>query len=195
MAPTPFMMDSRLNPSQRETLLGLARAAIRYGLEHATIMPITTRHYDDALREQGASFVTLTLAGELRGCIGSLEAHRPLAEDVVHNAFSAAFSDPRFMPLSSAELERIKIAISVLNPAEALNVSSEAQLIAQLRPGIDGLILQEGSRRGTFLPSVWEQLPDPEQFLHHLKLKAGLPAHHWSETLRFYRYTTTQFSE
>ncbi|HGX92302.1 MAG TPA: AmmeMemoRadiSam system protein A [Candidatus Tenderia sp.] len=188
-------MDSKLSTSQKQTLLALARESIRYGLEHGTVMPVPPERYDTELQKPGACFVTLTLAAELRGCIGSLEAYRPLVVDVAHNAYAAAFSDPRFAPLSRAELAQIKTEISVLNPAEEISANSEAALLAQLRPGIDGLILQEGQRRGTFLPSVWQQLPTAAQFLTHLKLKAGLPANYWSDTLRFFRYTTTQFGE
>ncbi len=188
-------MNSSVEPPEQQSLLALARASIRYGLEHGGVMPVEARQYPPQLQAPRACFVTLTKGGELRGCIGSLEAYRPLVVDVVHNAHAAAFSDPRFPPLEPSELGQIKIEISILNPAEEMSFDSEPELIAQLRPGVDGLILQEGPQRGTFLPSVWEQLPTPEQFLHHLKLKAGLPANYWSQTLRIHRYTTTRFSE
>ncbi len=145
------------------------------------------------LRESGACFVTLKREGELRGCIGSLSAERSLVEDVAENAYAAAFSDPRFYPLQSAELRRLEMSISIIGKAEPMHFSSEHDLIAQLRPDIDGLILEEGYRRGTFLPSVWEQLPDPVDFVRHLKLKAGLPVNYWSETIRISRYTTHSF--
>jgi len=141
------------------------------------------------LKEERATFVTLTINGSLRGCIGMLEACRPLAEDIAENAVSAAFRDPRFPPLSRDEFDDLKISISVLSPPEEMTFSSEADLLAQIRPGIDGLILQEGGRRGTFLPSVWEELPETELFFEHLKMKAGLPAGYWSDTLRVFRYT------
>ncbi|MBI9019809.1 MAG: AmmeMemoRadiSam system protein A [Verrucomicrobia bacterium] len=142
------------------------------------------------LMEQRATFVTLTSDGNLRGCIGMLEACRPLAEDVAENAVAAAFHDPRFPPLSRDEFDDLQISISVLSPPGEMSFSSEADLLSQVRPGVDGLILQEGVRRGTFLPSVWEELPEKEMFFEHLKLKAGLPAGYWSETLRVFRYTT-----
>ena len=145
------------------------------------------------LREKRATFVTLTMDGALRGCIGMLEACRPLAEDVAANACAAAFEDPRFEPLSIEEFETVEIHISVLSPPEEIFFSSEAGLLEQIRPGVDGLILQEGGRRGTFLPSVWEELPDRELFWDHLKMKAGLPARYWSETLRVFRYTAEYF--
>jgi len=143
----------------------------------------------DELMEDRATFVTLTLDGNLRGCIGMLEACRPLAEDVAENAVAAAFHDPRFPPLSRDEFDDLKISISVLSPPEEMSFSSEADLLSQIRPGIDGLILQEGFQKGTFLPSVWEELPETEMFFEHLKLKAGLPAGYWSDTLRVFRYT------
>jgi AmmeMemoRadiSam system protein A len=131
--------------------------------------------------------------GELRGCIGSLEAYRPLVEDVAHNAYAAAFSDPRFTPLSETELIDVEFHISVLTPAAPMHFESEADLLSQLRPGIDGLVLEDAGHRGTFLPSVWESLPDAAQFLQHLKMKAGLPADYWSDNLKVSRYTSESF--
>ena len=145
------------------------------------------------LREERASFVTLTIDGALRGCIGMLEACRPLAEDVAANACAAALEDPRFEPLSHEEFHRLEIHISVLSAPEEVEFRSEADLLAQIRPGVDGLILQDGGRRGTFLPSVWEELPTEELFLMHLKMKAGLPPTYWSDTLRVFRYTAEYF--
>ena len=143
----------------------------------------------DELKEERATFVTLTIDGNLRGCIGMLEACRPLAEDVAENAVSAAFHDPRFPPLCADEFENLEIHISVLSSPEEMIFSSEEDLLRQIRPGIDGLILQEGFQKGTFLPSVWEELPETEMFFEHLKLKAGLPAGYGSDTLRVFRYT------
>ena len=130
---------------------------------------------------------------QLRGCIGTLEACRPLAEDVSRNAWAAAFRDPRFPPLQESELAGLDIHISVLSEAEPVTFGSEQDLLGRIRPGVDGLILEERSARGTFLPSVWESLPEPEQFLAHLKLKAGLPADYWSASVRMWRYTTQSF--
>jgi AmmeMemoRadiSam system protein A len=144
---------------------------------------------DPELKEKRATFVTLTIDGDLRGCIGMLDACRPLAEDVAQNAVSAAFHDPRFPPLSRDEFDDLKISISVLSPPQEMTFSSEADLLEQIRPSVDGLILQEGFRKGTFLPSVWEELPEKEMFFEHLKLKAGLPAGYWSDTLCVSRYT------
>ena len=183
------MLDER----QQQTLLELAEKAIRHALEYGRALPVNPAEYEEVLQRPGASFVTLKTRGELRGCIGSLEAHRSMVEDVAHNADAAAFSDPRFPPLREDELPGLELDISLLTPAVEMEFSSEADLIDQLQPGIDGLILEEGYRRGTFLPSVWEQLPLPEQFLQHLKLKAGLPPDHWSGNIRISRYTTQIF--
>lgn len=174
----------------RDTLLQVARDAIRYGLDHGAAPALEPEGFPEPVREPGACFVTLTIEGELRGCIGSLEAHRPLVADVASNAYAAAFSDPRFMPVSEAELPRLHIHISILKPSEPMTFNSEQDLIAQLRPGVDGLIFQAGGRRSTFLPAVWESLGDPVDFLRHLKYKAGLPPDYWSDDVRVWRYTT-----
>jgi len=147
------------------------------------------------LLEKRASFVTLTIGGHLRGCIGMLEACRPLAEDVAANACAAAFEDPRFDPLTEEEFEYLEIHISVLSPPEELVFSSEEDALRQIRPGVDGVILQDGFRRGTFLPSVWEELPEKNLFWSHLKKKAGLPADYWSDRIRVFRYTTEYWGE
>lgn len=193
MAPIGLIMSIELTEQDRQELLDLARASIRHGLLQSTPEPVQLKDYPMHLQERLASFVTLHLHGQLRGCIGSLEAHRPLVEDIAQNAYAAAFSDPRFAPLTQREYVDLEIHISILNPAEEMAFDTEQELIRQLRPGIDGLILKDGLMRGTFLPSVWQQLPEPRIFLHHLKLKAGLAADYWSDTLRCYRYTTISF--
>ena len=182
-----------IDKKQQQTLLTLAETAIRHAIEHGTLLQIDVDDYEEVLRQPAACFVTIKKKGELRGCIGSLEAHRSMVEDVVHNADAAAFSDPRFPPLLQDELAGLELDISLLTPAQEMKFGSEKELLTQLQPGIDGLILEEGYRRGTFLPSVWEQLPTPEQFLQHLKLKAGLPPNHWSANIRISRYTTQIF--
>ncbi len=176
-------------PQQRQ-LLQIARDSIRYGLDYQQPLPVDLNRLADELKEKRASFVTLQMDGQLRGCIGMLEAVRPLAVDISENAFAAAFKDPRFPPVTEKEYERLELHLSILSPAREIRFTSEQDLIDQLQPGKDGLILQEGLQRGTFLPSVWESLPSPEQFLQHLKQKAGLPANYWSDSLRVYRYTT-----
>lgn len=172
-------------------LLGLARQAIAAGLG----LPAAVDSADDWLRAPGATFVTLTRRGELRGCIGSLQAHRPLHEDVQANARAAAFRDPRFAPLQMEELEITRVEVSLLSPAQALSFDSEAEALAQLQPGEDGLIFEMGRYRSTFLPQVWEQLPTPELFLSQLKRKAGLPADYWSAGVRLSRYRVTKWKE
>ena len=189
-------IDNRLlNPQQQETLLSLARDSIVHGLGHRNPPEIDVDAFEPELREQGASFVTLHKHGKLRGCIGALEAYQPLVADVAEHAHAAAFSDPRFPPLAPEEFDDLEISVSVLGRPELLEFTDEADLLSRLRPGIDGLILEEGARRGTFLPSVWESLPEPTEFLRNLKLKAGIyDPDYWSDTIRIYRYTTQSFS-
>ena len=178
-----------LNKSSQQRLLDLAKSSIQHGLQTGQPITINLNDYPEELTQPRATFVTLQINQQLRGCIGMLEAVRPLAEDIAENAFSAAFRDPRFPPLEAHELHDLEIHLSILTPAEPVSFNSEQDLLSQLRPGIDGLILEEGRhRRGTFLPSVWESLPDPEQFLRHLKQKAGLPPGYWSKNIRIYRY-------
>lgn len=187
------MVPMSLTESERDRLLTLARASIAHGLAHGRPLPVNPADFPVKLIEPAATFVTLELSGRLRGCIGRLEAARPLAEDVAENAYAAAFRDSRFPPVTAAESAGLTLHISVLSPSEPLYFKSEADLIAQLRPGIDGLILSDAGRRGTFLPSVWEELPDPAEFLRHLKRKAGLPADYWSTSMKIQRYTTEMF--
>ena len=188
-------IDQSLNAQQRLTLLQTARASIRTGLLEGYPLHVEPGGYEPALQARRATFVTLNEYGELRGCIGHLEAIQPLIKDVADNAFSAAFQDNRFPPLQKDEFDQIDIHISVLSLPQPLSFSSEQDLLQQIRPGVDGLILQDGYYRGTFLPSVWEQLPTREEFLAHLKIKAGLPANYWSDSIQVSRYTTESFSE
>ncbi len=184
---------ARLCEEERKLLRQMARASIEHGLQTGRPLTVDETRYPRRLREPGASFVTLNEHGRLRGCIGSLEAIRPLVEDVAHNAYAAAFSDPRFPPLQARELCDLDLHISLLWPATPMQFDSEEDLIRQLRPGVDGLILEDGDHRATFLPSVWESLPDAHDFLQHLKLKAGLPADDWPDTIRVSRYVTESF--
>lgn len=184
-----------MNGACQSLLLQIARNAISQSFEKKRRNLLDLGRLPPELSEKRASFVTLTIDGNLRGCIGMLEACRPLAEDVADNACAAAFNDPRFNPLTPEEFEQVEIHISVLSAPEEILFVSEADLLSQLRPGVDGLILQEGGRRGTFLPCVWEDLPTPDVFLMHLKMKAGLPGSYWSETLRVFRYTADYFPE
>ncbi|WP_313412125.1 AmmeMemoRadiSam system protein A, partial [Rhodospirillum rubrum] len=141
------------------------------------------------LRENGASFVTLSRAGALRGCIGSPAAYRPLAVDVIANAWAAATRDPRFSRITPSELPALALSVAVLTRPHRMRVIDEDDLIAQLTPGVDGLILSDRGRRGLFLPQVWESLADPRDFVAHLKRKAGFPPDYWSPTLTLDRFT------
>lgn len=172
-------------------LLKLARTAIAEKLGHQAL-PVAQPAW---LAEPGATFVTLTRNGELRGCIGTLEARRPLGVDVRENAVAAAFHDPRFMPLTLAEFDEVRVEVSLLSPSEPLVVANEADALARLRPGVDGVIFEYGHHRSTFLPQVWEQLPEPAEFLAHLKLKAGLDADFWADGVRLSRYTVNKWKE
>jgi AmmeMemoRadiSam system protein A len=148
-----------------------------------------------ALQQQHAVFVTLTRSARLRGCIGTLEPVTPLAIAVADSAHGAAYRDPRFPPMRPDELERTTIEISVLTATRPLAAASREVLLERLRPGVDGLVLQDGRHRSTFLPKVWEQLPDPREFLAQLLAKAGLPADHWSPTLQLHRYGALTFGD
>ncbi len=182
-----------LDVSLRQELLDLARASIKYGLDNGHPLPVDAADYVQELQQERACFVTLNLHGSLRGCIGHLEAVQPLVKDVVDNAYAAAFRDPRFPPLEKRELQGLEIHISILTPAHPLTFASEAELLSMLRPGVDGLILEDGANRGTFLPTVWESLPDPKSFLEQLKVKAGLRPGYWSDSISVSRYETESF--
>jgi uncharacterized protein len=175
------------------SLRELARRAIASGLASGRAPEVEAARFAPALRELRSSFVTLRCEGELRGCMGTLEARLPLVCDVVRNAWRAAFADPRFPPLCAAELPGTEIRVSVLSPLAPLDARSERELLARLRPGIDGLVLRDGPHVATFLPSVWESLREPREFLDQLRQKAGLAPGHWSETLRFERYTSSDW--
>ncbi len=177
----------------QEILLQIASDAIEKRLNGQLPAPPNLESLPPELKEPRATFVTLKRDKRLRGCIGMLEACRPLAEDVACNACAAAFEDPRFAPLSPAELSDLDIHISVLSLPEEIAFSSEADLLSKIRPGVDGLILEEAGHRSTFLPSVWDELSEPPQFLAHLKTKAGLPKEYWSDTIQVFRYTATYF--
>jgi len=174
---------------QRQILLEVARASVEHGVESGRPLAVRAGDYPQELRALRATFVTLKVRGDLRGCIGTCQAVRPLVEDVAHNGYAAAFLDPRFPPMKREELADLHIHISLLSLPEELTFTSEEDLLARVRPGVDGLLLEEGMRKGTLLPAVWETLPEVRNFVRHLKLKAGLPADYWSDTLRMYRYT------
>lgn len=173
------------------TLLQVAAASIKRGVGHNPPPNLDIKSFPESLQRFGAAFVTIEKdGGNLRGCIGSLQGHQPLAKDVSDNAYKAAFNDPRFPRVDESELKDLTLHISVLSPAFEMDFEDQADLLAQLRPGKDGLIIQDGARRALFLPSVWEKLPDKNQFLAHLKLKAGMNADHWSGSFQAWRFIT-----
>ncbi len=174
-----------------EILLPIARAAISSALH----VPCSADETAPWLAEPGACFVTLSQHGQLRGCIGSLEAHRPLLDDVKSNAVAAALYDTRFMPMKAKELNITRIEISLLSVAQEMKFSDEADALAQLRPNVDGVIFEFGRYRSTFLPQVWEQLPDPQLFMAQLKRKAGLPSDFWNKDVRLSRYSVIKWKE
>lgn len=175
-------------------LLRLARASIEHGLARGEPLRLDRSDLAGSLAEPAATFTTLRLEGELRGCCGTLEAARPLAIDVTRSAFQAAFRDTRFDPVGRDELQAIGLEVSVLSPLEAIPARNEAELLERLTPGADGLVIVDGERRATFLPKVWETLPEPRQFLAQLRAKCGLPDDYWSEQLEFLRYRTTSYA-
>ena len=188
-----------LDLESRRHLLGIAARSIRHGFKRGKACDVDLGSLPPALGERRASFVTLESDGRLRGCIGSLEATRPLAADVAHNARAAASADPRFPPVEKDELEGLGIKISVLSSPEPMRVESEADLVARLRPGIDGLIIKDRDKRATFLPSVWKGIPEPARFVRELAREgrladgtlvgdgAGLALHHGRVRLRAMR--------
>ena len=182
-----------LTLAERQLLLQVAREAIRSPLEGEKQFHIQLERFPESLREARASFVTINLSGKLRGCIGSLEPHRPLVLDVAHNAQAAAFQDPRFSALTHPEYLAADVHLSVLSIPERIQVASRQALIDQLRPGVDGLIISERGRRATYLPSVWSQLGDPERFVFELRKKAGLSPDGWSNETEVSLYQTEEF--
>ena len=179
-----------IQTEQRQRLTRLASLSIEQGVRQGQALPVDSNEWATELCEMRSSFVTLHKHGELRGCIGSLVATQPLVQDVSHHAFCAAFRDPRFRPVVADELESLHVHISVLSIPSAVSFDNEADLLDVIQPGRDGLILREGTRQATFLPAVWENLPEPVQFLAQLKLKAGLDRNYWSDKISIERYTT-----
>ncbi len=175
-------------------LLRLARASIASALMHGRLAPFT-ESVPAALNEPRASFVTLRAGPQLRGCCGSIEPRYALAEDVWRNAWASAFSDPRFPSLEREEFDDLHVHISVLTPLERLQVTSEDELLASLRPGRDGLLLEAGAASATFLPSVWDTFAEPHDFVRHLKMKAGWSATAWPAQIQVWRYETESFEE
>jgi len=188
-----LMSSIKLSQEDQQTCHQVARDSILYALQHGTKININTQEYSPDLQRDYACFVTLHKNGTLRGCIGTLEAYQPLINDIAEHAYAAAFSDPRFPKLEQSEFEQLEIEISVLGKPEPMMFENEEDLLNQIRPNIDGLIIEHGYNRGTFLPSVWEQLPDKIDFLNHLKMKAGLSAQWWDNAAKISRYETFSF--
>lgn len=182
-------MSQPLTQPQQSVLLSLAWQSIAHGLKTGKPLSIDCAKYPVDLARHGATFVILEYRRQPRGCIGNLDPIRPLAEDVSENAFAAAFCDRHFPAVTAAELDELDIHIDLLSALEPLSFGSELDLIGQLRPHIDGLVLQDGSHHASFLPTNWRNLPSPMQFLQHLKQKAGLPPAYWSKTIKANRFT------
>jgi len=179
-----------------QMLPGVARSAILNELGVSDSIPdVILQQAANLFNEPGASFVTLRKHGELRGCIGNIQAMRPLYEDVQHNAVAAAMRDSRFSPLSTVEIAQISIEVSVLSPLQPLQFASESDVLSQLRPYEDGIVLEYGYFRSTFLPKVWESLSSPQEFLAALKQKAGLPVDFWMKGIHLWRYHVTCWDE
>jgi AmmeMemoRadiSam system protein A len=165
------------------------RSEHAHGLRTGRPLVVDPDAYPPELAQPRATFVTLRSAGELRGCLGGLAAIRPLVADIAHSAFGAAFRDSRFPPVEADELDDLEIHVSILSPLEPLSVPDETALLDAIRPGVDGLVVRDGDRQGTFLPAVWESLPEPSTFWRELKRKAGLPVDSWSSRWEISRYT------
>ncbi len=190
------MTQKRFNSVERCQLLELARKSIEAVTNGMRLTAVDPGQISERLREDGASFVTLTINGALRGCIGTLEAYQPLYLDVIEHAAAAAVDDFRFKPVGPDEISTIIIEISVLSRPEQLQYSGTDELLQRLRPGIDGVVIKDGRMRATFLPQVWEQLPDSEEFLSHLCAKMGAPSGLWkTKNLAVFTYQVEEFHE
>jgi AmmeMemoRadiSam system protein A len=189
-------MEDGLNAEEKQTLLRLAREALQQGVAGQTMPVLNLQNLPPALRATGASFITLTIGGELRGCIGALEPYQPLAEDVREHAVAAALEDPRFPPVSREEVDRIQIEISRLTLPQSLEYTDAEDLLSKLHPHTDGVILRDGMQRATFLPQVWEKIPDKEQFLDNLCYKMGAAPDTWRRKhLEVLTYQVEEFEE
>jgi AmmeMemoRadiSam system protein A len=183
----------QLEESEQRHLLRVAVQSVVHGLRFGEPMQVELATLPARLSQTEACFVTLHHGDELRGCVGTLEAHHPLAQQVANSAYDSAFRDSRLSPVEESELNQLILDISVLSALTDLNAPTERDLLGLLRPGIDGIVLTEGERHATFLPKVWETFELPFDFVEHLKRKAGLPPRYWSPTLRWRRYTAISF--
>lgn len=190
----PFSCINLSNLEQGE-LLAIARQSIEAGLAGGNVSHPNIDKLPGSLAIQLGAFVTLTRYGRLRGCIGALESSDPLVKSVANAAFNAAFHDSRFAPLAADEVEDTRLEISVLSRLQPLTAANRMELLDRLNPGEDGLLIEDGHYRSTFLPKVWDNITDSDEFLNHLLAKAGLPENYWSETIRFKRYQALSFGE
>ncbi|MDG2284305.1 MAG: AmmeMemoRadiSam system protein B [Alphaproteobacteria bacterium] len=187
---------ARISDADRKVLMDATKKALKFGVDNGRAPSVNYGPgVSKSLTAMRASFVSLKIAGRLRGCIGTVVAHQALLPDAVTNAYKAGFGDPRFGPLTDEELDQLDIEVSLLSFPRIMRFENEADLVRQVRPDMDGLILQDDGRRGLFLPSVWEGIPKAEDFISHLKRKAGFDVNHWSDGLRVFRYTTETFGE
>ena len=184
---------NHLSDEMRNMLIDVARLAVLSAVHSSTTTDPVPDAFPQPLRLERATFVTLRAGEELRGCCGTLEPRRPLVLDVWTSARAAAREDHRFEPLRPNELDEINLEICVLSPLTRLTVADQRELLAQIRPGADGLYLKLGTRRATFLPKVWESLPERTQFLRQLKIKAGLEDRFWSSDIEWFRYSAESF--
>ena len=191
----PLSLCIDLSADEQDRLLDIARQSIMNGLDCGAALQLDVAGLDANLRVDSAVFVTLTLGGDLRGCIGSLQPSAPLAQAVANAAFNAAFRDPRFAQVQADEVENLSIEISVLSSMELIAVDTRQALLDNLQPGVDGLLLEDQGHRATFLPQVWEKMSTADEFVGQLMLKAGLAAGYWSSTIRCYRYHSLSFGE
>ena len=185
--------SARTPDKYRTPLLDIAQQSIRHGIKSGACPNVDVLGFPYPMRTHRRTFVSVHTGGKLRGCVGSLAANNPLIADVVQNAYRAAFEDKRFKPLTEEDLAETDISVSILSTPRPMTFRGEANLVAQIQPDTDGLILQDGNKRGIFLPIVWEQISEPREFLRHLKNKAGLPLDHWSDGIKLWRYTTESF--
>lgn len=190
------MISDPLTTDEKKILLRLARRSIELAVARQPLPPLALEDYPPRLRELGASFVTLTKNGSLRGCIGSLEPYQPLVQDVCEHAAAAALDDYRFPPVVAFEVSHLLIEVSRLTTPQPLEYQNPGELLEKLRPGLDGVVIRDGVPRATFLPQVWDKLPAAEDFLAHLCQKMGAPPDLWKrKPLQVFTYQVEEFNE
>ena len=186
-------LHAPLGDVEKQELIRVAAATVQRAATGKSMPKVSVGTFAAGIRRPGASFITLTKKGRLRGCLGSLQAYRPLVLDVAERGFATAIKDPRFEPVRAEELRELHMEVAVLRAPQRMTFESETDLLDQLRPGQDGLIIEDAGKRSTFLPKVWDEITEPRMFLRRLKEKAGLGPEHWSATFRAWRYETERF--